>query len=69
METRISHPPAAVCAGPDFLAVLANQRRAHLIAEATHEAGGEFVAGDPFVLNGVVRHWHIRTWNEVLDPR
>jgi uncharacterized protein len=34
----------------------------------THEAAEKFVAGDPFVLNGVVRHWHIRTWNEILDP-
>ncbi len=34
----------------------------------TREAAEEFVAGDPFVLNGVVRAWHIREWNEVLTP-
>ena len=32
----------------------------------TREAAEEFVRGDPFVLNGVVRSWHIREWNEVL---
>ena len=32
----------------------------------TREAAEEFVAGDPFVLNGVVRRWEIREWNEVL---
>ncbi len=26
----------------------------------------EFAAGDPFVLQGVVRSWQIRQWNEVL---
>jgi uncharacterized protein len=33
----------------------------------TREAAEEFAAEDPFVLNGVVRHWHIREWNEVLS--
>jgi uncharacterized protein YciI len=32
----------------------------------TREAAEEFVKGDPFVVNGVVRAWHIREWNEVL---
>ena len=32
----------------------------------TREAAEEFVARDPFVLNGVVRSWLIREWNEVL---
>ena len=32
----------------------------------TREAAEEFVAGDPFVLNGVVAEWSIRPWNEVL---
>jgi uncharacterized protein YciI len=34
----------------------------------TREAAEEFVGGDPFVLNGVVRDWSIRGWNEVLAP-
>ena len=32
----------------------------------TREAAEEFVREDPFVLNGVVRNWHIQEWNEVL---
>jgi uncharacterized protein len=35
----------------------------------TREAAQEFVAGDPFVLNGVVRDWTIREWNEAVVPR
>lgn len=29
-------------------------------------AAEEFVAGDPFVLNGVVSAWRLLEWNEVL---
>ena len=32
----------------------------------TREAAEEFAKGDPFVLNGVVKRWYIREWNEVL---
>jgi uncharacterized protein len=32
----------------------------------TREAAEEVAAGDPFVVNGVVRDWHVREWNEVL---
>ncbi len=32
----------------------------------TREAAEEFAEGDPFVLNGVVRSWKIREWNEAL---
>lgn len=34
----------------------------------TREGAEAFVAADPFVLNGVVRAWELREWNEVLDP-
>ncbi|MFI5042443.1 MAG: YciI family protein [Acidimicrobiales bacterium] len=34
----------------------------------TRDAAEEFARGDPFVLHGVVRHWHVRAWNEVLAP-
>jgi uncharacterized protein len=34
----------------------------------TREAAEEFVAGDPFVLNGVVRSWEIREWNDAYSP-
>lgn len=33
---------------------------------ATREAAEEFVRGDPFVLEGVVRRWEIREWNEAI---
>ncbi len=32
----------------------------------TREAAEEFVADDPFVVNGVVSKWSLREWNEVL---
>ena len=32
----------------------------------TREAAEEFANGDPFVLNGVVKRWYVREWNEVL---
>ncbi len=34
----------------------------------SREAAEEFIAGDPFVVNGVVAKWSIREWNEVLMP-
>lgn len=34
----------------------------------TREAAEAFAEGDPFVLEGVVRRWEIREWNEVLVP-
>ncbi|MGI8588644.1 MAG: YciI family protein [Chloroflexia bacterium] len=30
----------------------------------TREAAEEFVRGDPYILNGVVRNWYIREWDE-----
>lgn len=32
----------------------------------TRAAAEEFAAGDPFVLHGVVRTWHIREWLEAI---
>ena len=34
----------------------------------TREAAEEFIAGDPFVRNGVVASWTVRPWDEVLQP-
>ncbi len=34
----------------------------------TRKAAEEFIRNDPFVIHGVVRAWHIRGWNEVLEP-
>jgi len=35
---------------------------------STRAAAEAFVRDDPFVLNGVVRNWTIRDWNEALVP-
>jgi uncharacterized protein len=32
----------------------------------TRDAAEQFAAGDPFVLNGVVRNWYVREWDEIL---
>jgi hypothetical protein len=32
----------------------------------TRAAAEEYAIGDPFVLNGVVRNWHIREWLEAI---
>jgi uncharacterized protein len=34
----------------------------------TRESAEEFAKSDPFVLNQVVRHWHIREWDEAFLP-
>jgi len=34
----------------------------------TRQAAEEFVAGDPFVANGVVASWSVRPWTEILQP-
>ena len=43
-------------------------RQGSMAIFATRAAAEEFVAGDPFVLNGVVRRHELREWNEVLAP-
>ncbi len=35
---------------------------------ASRDGAQEFVDGDPFVLEGVVKGWQIRDWNEILMP-
>jgi hypothetical protein len=42
------------------------QEEGSMAVFTTREAAKEFAGGDPFVLNGVVRDWHIRAWNEIL---
>lgn len=32
----------------------------------TRKGAEEFVSGDPFVLNGVVKSWEIRQWNQTI---
>ena len=36
---------------------------------ASRQGAEEFVAGDPFVLTGVVKSWQIRQWNETYRDR
>ena len=42
------------------------QREGSMAVFLSREAAEEFVKGDPFVLNGVVRSWEIREWDEVF---
>ncbi len=44
------------------------QEQGSMAVFPTRAAAEAFVEGDPFVLNGVVRAWEIREWNEVLAP-
>ena len=44
------------------------QRDGSMAIFRTLEAAEEFAQGDPFVVNGVVRNWQVRGWNEVLVP-
>jgi uncharacterized protein YciI len=41
------------------------QEQGSMAIFTTREAAEAFVADDPFVLNGVVRAWEIREWNEI----
>jgi uncharacterized protein YciI len=34
----------------------------------TRESAEQFARDDPFVVNGVVRSWEIREWDESVDP-
>ena len=42
------------------------QRDGSMAVFKTREAAIEFVSGDPFVREGVVRGWRLLDWNEVL---
>lgn len=44
------------------------QEEGSMAVFTTREAAEQFARGDPFVLNGVVRNWFIREWDEVLAP-
>jgi uncharacterized protein len=35
---------------------------------SSREAAEEFARADPFVVNGVVRSWEVREWDEAVDP-
>ncbi len=42
------------------------QREGSMAVFTSREAAEEFAQGDPFVLNGVVRSWQVREWDEAL---
>jgi uncharacterized protein YciI len=42
------------------------QRQGAMAIFPTREAAEKFVAGDPFQLNGVIRGYEIREWNDIL---
>jgi uncharacterized protein YciI len=44
------------------------QQEGSMAVFRTREGAESFVAGDPFVLNGVVASYEIRDWNEILMP-
>jgi hypothetical protein len=44
------------------------QQEGSMAVFTSREAAEEFVHGDPFVRNGVVRAWEIREWHEAFLP-
>ena len=44
------------------------QQEGSMAVFTSREAAEEFARGDPFVLNGVVRNWQIREWEEAFLP-
>jgi uncharacterized protein YciI len=45
------------------------QAQGSMAVFATRQGAEDFVNGDPFVLNGVVKAWEIRQWNESYRDR
>jgi len=43
-------------------------RERSMAVSTSREAAVEFVENNPFVLNGVVRNWFIRAWDEAFVP-
>ena len=44
------------------------QSQGSMAVFTTREAAEEFARNDPFVVNGVVRSWEVREWDEAVDP-
>jgi uncharacterized protein YciI len=42
------------------------QQEGSMAVFSSREAAEEFAEGDPFVVNGVVRDWHVREWDETF---
>jgi uncharacterized protein len=72
-----AHMPAHVARGQEFHArgsLIAYgpfgdpQNEGSMAVFTSRAAAEEFARGDPFVVNGVVRAWQIREWNEAFLP-
>lgn len=50
-----------------MIGTFADPREGAMAIFTTREAAEQFAKGDPFVLNGVVRNWYIREWNEAIS--
>ena len=44
------------------------QQEGSMAVFTSREAAEEFARGDPFVVEGLVRSWQIREWNEAFLP-
>jgi uncharacterized protein YciI len=44
------------------------QEEGSMAVFTSRQAAEEFAREDPFVVNGVVRHWQVREWNEAFLP-
>jgi uncharacterized protein YciI len=51
-----------------MIGAFANPQEGAMAIFSKREDAQEFAAGDPFVINGVVRSWHLREWNEAVHP-
>lgn len=60
------HAAGALLMGGAFANI---QDHGAMMIFTTRQAAEEFAAGDPFVLHGVVRAWHIQEWNEGVADR
>jgi uncharacterized protein YciI len=74
LEKAPLHMPAHHAYWTDFrrfgtmlmLGPFGNPEEGALGVFTTREAAETFAAGDPFVLEGVVKRWYVRDWHEVV---
>lgn len=50
-----------------MVGTFADPQEGSLSIFSSRAAAEQFVEGDPFILNGVIRSWQIREWDEVLS--
>ncbi len=49
-----------------MIGTFADPQEGAMAVFTTREAAEEFARYDPFVVNGVVRRWYVRGWNEAI---